>query len=93
MSNTKPSKIPYRASSMMASKSKYAGCSWCKINMKVEAVSAKAVRFGPSLWIPKSQIKSIEYDLAGDSDAICVGMLARTVCVPTWFAEKENLAY
>ena len=69
------------------------GTVWVKINAHIEQETERAVLFGESTWIPKSVIRSIEYDAGGDSKVIRMGSMVRTVCVPEWFAEKNNLGY
>lgn len=66
---------------------------WVTVNARIEKATAAAVLFGSKTWIPKSVIRSIEYDEGGDSRDVRIGQLARTVCVPEWFAEKNDLSY
>lgn len=64
-----------------------------KINACIEFETERAVLFGEDTWIPKSVICSIEYESGGDSREVREGQRVRTVCVPEWFAEKNNLGY
>lgn len=65
---------------------------WVKLDARIERTTAAAVLIGTT-WIPKSVIRSLEYDEGGDSKEIRMGHKVRTVCVPEWFAEKEDLSY
>ncbi len=62
------------------------------INARIEQATAKAVLFGKE-WIPRSQIRMIEYEEGGDSTEVRVGKMVRHVCIPEWLAEKRNIAY
>lgn len=76
----------------MSGPMKYRGCVWVLVNAKIERQTKAAVLFG-TVWIPKSMIYSIEYDEGGDADDIRIGQLVRSVCVPEWFAEKNDLEF
>ena len=43
------------------------------------------------LWIPKSVVLGIEYDVGGDSIDVKVGEKIRSLAVMAWFARKEGL--
>lgn len=62
------------------------------INARITEKTAKAVLFGDE-WIPRSQIRMVEYEEGGDSTEIRVGKMVRTVCIPEWLAENRNLSY
>jgi len=43
------------------------------------------------MWLPKSQLKGVEYDDGGDSLDIREGEGIRAVLVPRWLADKNDL--
>ena len=53
---------------------------------------AIAIRVGQrTVWLPLSLLFNIEYEAGGDDFEIRIGQMIRTVEIPEWLAEKNNL--
>lgn len=62
----------------------------------IVATTSRAVGLGSSscvveIWLPSSQVQSIEYEEGGDCEEIIVGRKIRSVEIPEWLASQKNL--
>jgi hypothetical protein len=75
------------------------GWCWAKVNLlPVTESRGGAVGFAKPksdgsvrVWIPKSQLRELEYDVGGDSREIRLGHLVRSIHVPRWIAVQKCL--
>lgn len=64
------------------------------IDGKIVRQTAAGVAFltdDATIWLPKSQLFSIEYETGGDSEEIRLGQQVRTVEIPGWLAREKDL--
>jgi len=78
------------------SKRKEAETVWATIDGKIVRQTEKGLAFlteTRTIWLPKSQIFSLEYEEGGDISEILLRRQVRSVEVPRWLADEKDLDY
>lgn len=69
---------------------------WARLDARIAHDTEKATCFkitgsDQTIWIPHSQLHGIEYDRGGDAKDVMIGERVRSVKIPEWLADKNDL--